>query len=336
MSIDINAIKQAQATDPVNGLLNLRKQTGLIENYSAHCLGAGVEAFEGAAGQLTLIGIKTQFGDHALELGAGNEGLGEFITKLKKGIEGLKKSIKNGDKPKADDAAIKSAIKEVNNTYAKNGFFGGKMLGGFKTSSVGVIQNYVGEGTPDEILAAIQAIIPAAVKECESYLKQTQDYWAKASKFIEELKKVDKDDVDAVKKILARVKSELGDPHKAIEVYPDKPWSAPTKFKSGDKLPVLNTAQAELAGEIMKELLTGMEKVSGIHGDLMKVGNYFEVYTAFKWMTDGPKFDLRDLLFSCLDWDGYTLPGNSGCALQQEYLTDVADYLDKWITDSLK
>lgn len=335
MSIDFEAIRLEHASTPAIGVVKLNEQVDLLSRYSNNCLGAGVEAFDGAAGTLILNGLKDQYGEHAAELSAGNESLSEFITKLKTAVKGLKKAVKSGNEPKGDSAALKAAIKEVDNTYAKNGFFGGKLFGGEKMVSVGIIQNYVGKGTPDQILASVEKIVPLALTECKTYLRQTQEFWAKMQPYIKELREIPEGDTAAATAVLGRLSDDVVGPYEYVLVGND-PWASAIVAKVGDKIPALTESQAEKAGVLIRKIFETSEAVNAVYSDLLKVSDHFEVADEFKWMDRAPKFKNESVLYSCIDWEGLTEPGSTGCSLQLEYLTDVADYLERWIKASIK
>lgn len=336
MAIDFEAIRIEQASTPAIGMVRLNQQIKLLSQYGENCLGAGVEAFDGVVGTLILNGVKSQFGDHASHLSVGNEGLSEFITKLKSGVKGLKKSTQSGVLPKGDSATLKAAIKEVDGSYAKNGFFGGKLFGGEKQVAVGVIQNYAGKGTPDQILNSIEKIVPQTLEVCKTYLRQTQEFWAKMQPYIKELREVPEGDTAAVTAIMDRLSDDVVGPYEYVLVDSNAPWSSNNSAKPGDKLPALTESQAEKAGGLIREIFETSEKINDVYSELLKVSNNFEVGDEFKWIDRAPKFKGESVLYSCIDWEGLTEPGSTGCSLQLEYLTDVAEYLERWIKSSLK
>lgn len=338
MSSLFKGIKSARQLSPLMGMISLKKEQQLITPYLTGRLAVGVEAFESPTDQLIVAGLLAKYPSDFV-IGTGNESLKELLGKIGKAVLGFKTSVEKGDKPKSGDVtdAAQLALKEVNNTFNKSGFFG---KGGFKKSTdiqVGILQNYTGKGDKKFVLTTLATMIPDVITEMKSYLKDTESYWTKAEAVIKELQSLKEDQKDEASKILQLAGKTLGDPFDAITVNVYRPWSDENSLKPNSTLPSLNVNELEQATELLVLLLNTVKETEAIGRQIAAVGNYSDPYKTLEWLTKGGNYPGKSILWDCLSWDGgYAMPGMTGWQLQIDNLTHIGTMLEKWINESNK
>lgn len=336
MSSLFKGITLAHQMSPHMGVVALKKEQQLITPYLNGRIAVGVESFSTPTDQLIVNGLVAKY-PGAFVIGSGNEGLKELLTKIDKAVLGFKSSVEKGDKPKSGDVteATNAALKEVNNTFNKTGFFG---KGGFKKSTdiqVGILQNYTGKGDKKFVLSTLATMIPGVITEMKSYLADTKSYWSKAEAVIKELKKLNEDQKDEASKILQLAGKTLGDPFEAITVNIYRPWSDENSLKPNSTLPSLNVNELEQATELLVLLLDTIKETEDLGRQIAAVGDYSDPYKTLEWLTKGGNYPGKSILWDCLSWDGgYAMPGMTGWSLQSENLTRIGTLLEKWINES--
>jgi len=338
MSSLFKGIQSAHQLSPIMGVVALKKEQQLIAPYLTGRLAVGVESFDTPTDQLIAAGLAAKYpGQFAL--GSGNEGLKDLLDKINKAIGGFKSSVEKGDKPKSGDVidATNLALKEVNNTFNKSGFFG---KGGFKKSTdiqVGILQNYTGKGDKKFVLTTLATMIPTVITEMKSYLADTKAYWAKAEAVIKELQKLNEDQKDEASKILQLAAKTLGDPFSEITVNVYRPWADENSLKPNATLPSLNANELQQATDLIVLLLDTIKETESIGQQISAVGDYFDPYKSLEWLTKGGNYPGKSILWDCLSWDGgYAMPGLTGWSFQTDNLTHIGKMLEKWITESNK
>ncbi|QXO10157.1 hypothetical protein pEaSNUABM37_00196 [Erwinia phage pEa_SNUABM_37] len=336
MAINFDRVSESLDNDVSVGMHNLAQTLSTIEAYQADRLSAGVESFDSPADQSFLASMADMFPDH-FEIDSGNEGLSELAAKIKKGLSGIKDAIKKGIKPKADPSVLKEAKNEVRETYDNNFFKNKNMVEPATQIKVGALQNYVGKGNKAQVLAAIAKNIPLSGAAVNTYLKETFDYWRKSDKYVSELKKLDKDDLEGAGEILTRVREDLKSPFEVIKVT-EAPWETNDKLVGADStLDALSDSEAETAVDLINKIIEEAQSIQFMAQQIIQVGGFVDCPRLMPHFADDKvKVKNQHVLYNFLSWEGYTMPGNIGQATQMAKLVDVARLLERWVNSSIK
>lgn len=257
------------------GLNALREDLHLLEQYKIHATGCGLESLDNTSGKLIEQGLAARYPNH-FEMGSGLEGITALIGKIKDGIAGIMKKMKESKKAAAasENNPPKKQVKpdylasEVKKTYGNAAWVKALTL---KEGDINVaaLSKLVGdaENLPG-YLSNIDKIITdygKAFKTCES---ETDSVWKKFKPWLAKAEAAGEDEskIDAV---AAQIRAaNLPDPYEIENKVPEVKAGSNTTMAiiSHDDLVKAGAKMVELVEFGLKLLIDAEEYRTDDHG----------------------------------------------------------------------
>lgn len=196
-----------------SGLNALRSDLELLEQYHKSAIGCGLESFDTPVGRLIEAGLAERYPTH-FQIGSGLEGIGDLIGKIKSGIAGILKKMKESKTAaaKSESNPPKKTIKpdylasEVKKTYGNPSWVKSLDLkdGDASVASlaklVGDAENILG------FLSNIDKVIADYTKTFKACEGETAGVWKKYASWLAKAKAAG-DDADKIAAVAAQIKA---------------------------------------------------------------------------------------------------------------------------------
>lgn len=157
------------------GIERLEKDVELLSAFMTHANGCGLESLDTPSGKLIESGLATRYPDH-FQVGSGLEGIKELVTKLKDGIDGLKKKFDNKKLLPILEKAGYDLDVELKKTYANKAWYDNKEETG-KVVNATELAKLVGDiKTSADIIPKVSGAITAYGAVIDNNLKDIQVY----------------------------------------------------------------------------------------------------------------------------------------------------------------
>lgn len=312
-----------------SGIESLQNDIELITQFINHANGCGLESLDGPTGKLIEQGLATRYPEHFVP-GAGLEGLGDLVAKLKKGIEGLKKMARGKAKPFLEKQ-ISVVSADIEKTYANKAWLDDRGSTG-KDVAVGELSKLIGTFKDfSGLVAAVDAVKKTLGDAYDAHCKQTADYIKKADAVIDNAPKLRGKSND---ELLAYAKEQ-------IAIF--KPLRAALKtsmpeIKGGGTTTIstITTEQAKQLGDLMLDLMDFGGVCEEKAEDLRMAGGGQDIFEDLELGEVPAEEALGDLQWSYLYWESATYDNTKLADDISAFSFTIIQKLEKVIISALK
>ncbi|QXO10158.1 hypothetical protein pEaSNUABM37_00197 [Erwinia phage pEa_SNUABM_37] len=309
-----------------SGMESIQADIDLLEAFTTHVNGCGLESLDSPSGQLIEAGLVARYPDHFVA-GSGLEGIGSLIDTLKKGLDGIKKMARGKAKPFMEKQSY-GVAKEIKATYMSEAWYKNKDAIG-KPVNVSGLAKLISSFTD---YAGIGAAITADEKLIDDGFEKSADATAalakRAVKDNKDLLKIkDLDDVEpAAAKLLAEWKPLVA----ALS-------SELPEIKSGSATTIdgLTVEQALAVGKLMYQLIEWAFDLEGKAEDVRIYNGGLGQDDVPEKLSDVSK-SLEEVYWNCWYWESLTRANSNYADNAATWAFSVAQQLEQLIINSVK